>query len=148
MASNQDFIYREWQYPRIGSFLPLVLFIPAVWIVAAPFDTNIGFLIGIGLAIIGTVLKLATSKRITLTQDSLILGDATIPRQAIGEVTKISKVEQFAARGSDLDARAFVFIKYGLPDLLKIRIEDHDDPTPYLLVSTRNADAFLLALKN
>lgn len=148
MALNQDFLYREWQYPRIGSFLPILLFVPAVWIVAAPFNTNIGFLIGIVLAILSSVLKLATSRIITLTNDSLILGDAKIPRQAIGEITKIAKEDQFAARGSNLDARAFVFMKYGLPGLIRIEIEDPKDPTPYLLVSTRNADALMSALKS
>lgn len=148
MDSKQNIVYREWQYPRIGSFLPLVLFVPAVWIVAAPFNTSIGLVIGIACALLGAVLKLATSKNIILTKDVLVLGDATIPRKAIGGVSKISKQDQFAARGSNLDARAYVFIKYGLPEMLKIEIRDTNDPTPYLLISTRNADGLAAAIRS
>ena len=146
MASNQNFIYREWQYPRISSFLPLLLFIPAVWIVAAPFDTNLGIFIGAGFAILGAILKISSAKYITVSSDSISLGDATIPRRALGSIEKIDQTNQFAERGSKLDARAFVFIKYGLPEMIKIENTDTKDPTPYLLISTRNAEKLIDAL--
>lgn len=146
MASNQNFIYREWQYPRISSFFPLVLFIPAVWIVAAPFSTNIGLFIGAALALLAAILKLSAAKHISISADSITLGDAEIPRKIIGTVSSISQSEQFAARGSNLDARAFVFLKYGLPGMVKVEIKDPKDPTPYLLIATRNADELVAAL--
>ncbi|MFM6977471.1 MAG: DUF3093 domain-containing protein [Micrococcales bacterium] len=147
MASNQTFVYREWQYPRISSFVPLVLFIPAIWIVAAPFNTNIGLFVGLGFAILGGVLKLTAAKHISITSELITLGDATIPLKAIGAASKISSSDQFAARGSQLDSRAFVFIKYGLPEMVKIEIKDTNDPTPYVLISTRRADDLIEALK-
>ena len=146
MSSNQNLLYREWQYPRISSFLPLVLFIPAVWIVAAPFDTNLGLLIGFIFAALGATLKLTSSKSLSVTKDELILGDATIPKKVLGEITIVQPSEQFAARGSDLDARAFVFLKYGLPEMVKVKVNDPKDPTPYLLIATRNSVALVAAL--
>jgi hypothetical protein len=138
--------YSEWQYPRPGSYLPLLLLIPAVWIVGAPFGSAIGAYIGLAIAIIVAVLKIVGAKKISVYSDSLQLGTATIPKEALGKVEIISKENHFAARGSNLDSRAFVFLKYGLPEMVKIEIVDKKDPTPYLLVSTRKAAQLVAAL--
>lgn len=119
---------------------------PAVWIVAAPFDTNIGLFIGLAFSIIGTVLKLSASAHISISSTDLVLGKAAIPLKALGAARIIQKTDHFAARGSNLDARAFVFLKYGLPEMVKIEIKDPKDPTPYLLISTRNAQGLIEAL--
>lgn len=141
-----ELAFSEWQYPRVASFLPLILLIPAVWLVGAPFNTNVGALVGLLIAAIATLMKLSNSKHIKVYEDSLQLGPAIIPRQFLGEISVISKSEQFYERGARLDARAFVFIKYGLPEMLKIQLTDPDDPTPYLLISTRNAAGLRAAL--
>ncbi|MEY4320094.1 MAG: hypothetical protein RLZZ471_35 [Actinomycetota bacterium] len=136
---QQNLAFSEWQYPRISSFLPAILFVPAVWIVGAPFETNVGLLIGAALALVVVFMKLKNSRFIKVDGEFLLLGDAAIPRKIIGKVSAISKEEQFYERGARLDARAFVFLKYGLPEMVKIEIKDKNDPTPYLLVSTRRA---------
>ncbi len=141
-----ELAFSEWQYPRVASFLPLILLIPAVWLVGAPFNTNIGALVGLLIAGIATFMKLSNSKHIKVSKDSLELGSAIIPREFLGEISEISKSEQFYERGARLDARAFVFIKYGLPEMVKIDLTDPDDPTPYLLISTRNAAGLRAAL--
>lgn len=138
--------FDEWQYPRISSFLPLVLFIPAVWIVGAPFNTDAGLFVGLGFAILAALLKLKNAKHIRLNESGLQLGNAFIPRDALGKASIIPKEDQFFARGAKLDARAFVFLKYGLPEMVKIENKDPEDPTPYLLVSTRNAKGLVAAL--
>jgi hypothetical protein len=139
MASNEKAIYNEWQYPRVSSFAPLILLIPAIWIVAAPFNTDIGLAIGAFLAGVAALLKLRTAKRIVVTEKLLLLGSAQIPRTALGRVEIVPSDHHFAERGSKLDARAFVFLKYGLPEMVKISVTDPKDPTPYILISTRNA---------
>jgi len=142
----QDQAFNEWQYPRISSFIPVLLFIPAVWIVGAPFNTDAGFFVGLGFALLTTVLKLSNSKHIRVTKAELKLGNASIPRKVLGKAMMIAKDDQFAARGVNLDARAFVFIKYGLPEMVRIENLDPSDPTPYLLVSTRKAKELVDAL--
>jgi hypothetical protein len=143
---SHEFAFTEWQYPRIGSFLPLVLFVPAIWIVGAPFQTNIGVAIGASFAVVVAGLKLKNSKSIRVTRDALQLGDAVIPRKHLGKVEVIPKEKQFFERGANLDSRAFVFLKYGLPEMVRIEIIDKKDPTPYLLVSTRYASRLVSAL--
>ena len=145
-SGNVSVNYSEWLYPRISSFLPLVMLIPAVWIVGAPLGTDLGLLIGLMLALIAAAIKLKSAPRIQVTTNELILGNAKIPLAALGQVSLIAKEEQFFERGAKLDARAFVFFKYGLPELLKIENRDKNDPTPYLLVSTRRAAELIKAL--
>jgi hypothetical protein len=93
MASELEF--SEWQYPRVASFLPLILLVPAVWLVGAPFNTDIGALVGLLIAGIATFMKLSNSKHIKVSKDSLQLGSAIIPREFLGEISEISKSEQF-----------------------------------------------------
>jgi hypothetical protein len=146
MPSDQSVIYKEWQYPRIASFLPLVMLPPAVWLVGAPFSTNIGAIIGIAVAVLVALLKIKNSGHIEITATSVRLGEASIPRSAIGKAAVINEQNQFFERGAKLDSRAFTFLKYGLPGMVKIEISDKSDSTPYLLVSTRDPEALVKAL--
>jgi hypothetical protein len=147
MVLEQQMVFREWQYPRIASFLPVLLFVPAVWLVGAPLNSDAGFYVGILFALIAIALKLKTSKHIEINQENLILGNAVLPKQILGKATAIPKEDQFNERGAGLDARAFVFLKYGLPEMVKIEVIDPKDPTPYLLISTRSAEKLISALR-
>ena len=147
MALAQEILYREWQYPRVASFLPVILFVPAVWLVGAPLHTDAGFYVGIVFALVTSALKLKAAKRIEVNKVNLILGDAVLPRKILGRVTKIDQDDQFFERGAGLDSRAFVFLKYGLPEMVKIEVADPKDPTPYVLISTRSAEKLLSVLR-
>ena len=122
------------------------MLIPAVWIVGAPLGTDLGFFVGLVLALVAGAIKLAAAPKIKVSKNYLNLGKALIPRSAIGKIQLIDKSDQFFERGAKLDARAFVMFKYGLPDLLKIEINDKNDPTPYLLVSSRRGKELIKSL--
>jgi hypothetical protein len=87
------------------------------------------------------------AKRIELTQSELALGPARIPMKIVKSAELVAKEDQFFARGALLDARAFLFYKSGLPDLVKVNLSDPKDPTPYALVSSRRG-AELVRLLN
>jgi hypothetical protein len=57
----------------------------------------------------------------------------------------IVQSEQFSERGPRLDARAFVALK-ALSGLVKVQVEDSNDPTPYILISTRRPTQLAEAL--
>lgn len=138
--------YRERQLPPAYSFVPPLLFIPAIWVVAAPFDGYIGLAIGVAIFLIVTALKVLGAQEIIVDNKFLQLGKARIPLKVLGKITVVSKAEQFAARGPKLHANAFAFLKYGLPEMIQIEINDPKDPTPYVLISTRNAQELKQAL--
>jgi hypothetical protein len=49
-------------------------------------------------------------------------------------------------RGVDLDARAFLKIRPWVKPVVRIELDDDNDPTPYWLVSTRRPKELAAAL--
>lgn len=146
-ADNRT-LFTEWQLPNLSSFLPNLLFAPALWLVFAPINQFVGTFSGISLTIVSIALRVLVAKRIAVTESALIIGKAEIPRQVLGEATSIVKVEQFAERGPRLHAAAFLALKSGLPGLVKVQIVDKKDPTPYVLISTRKPAELVTSLQN
>lgn len=136
-------LYQEFQVANLGSFLPNLLIAPAVWLVFAPINPDVGLVSSIALTIASIALRLATTKKIVLTELELKIGKATLPRTILGKATQISSEDQFSERGPKLDTRAFLALKSGLPGLIKIALNDKQDPTPYVLVSTRRANELI-----
>ena len=100
------------------------------------------------MATLSIAFRFGIAKRIVITESGLQIGNADIPLTALGKAELINPADEFAERGAKLDARAFLALKGGLPQLVKIEIVDKSDPTPYLLISTRKADELIKALKS
>lgn len=150
MAQTPDTqaLFKEWQLPNVTSFLPNLLFAPAVWLVFAPLNQTVGTIGGLTLTALSIGLRLAVAKRIIVTRDALQIGSADIPRSVLGAAESISAENQFAERGPLLDSRSFLALKGGLPGLVKVQVIDENDETPYLLISTRRAEELISSLKN
>lgn len=115
----------------------VLLPIDAFWSAAAPLLTT-------GIV---TFFLVAKAPKIELTQHELRVGRARISRALLGEVTVVPEEEAFAERGYKLDARAFRSFQGSVRTMLKVKLRDAEDPTPYWLFSTRNPEelASLLA---
>lgn len=120
---------------------------PSFWLVFAPLNADLGFALGVLASAFSIWIRLAISKKIMVTNNFLIIGKARIPRQILGQATVIEVNEQFSQKGPKLNARAFVAIK-ALSGLVKIENIDADDPTPYILVSTRRPEQLSKALND
>ncbi len=138
--------FSEWQLPNFSSFLPHLLIAPAIWMTLAPFNGQIGAIVGVALTAATVALRFAVARRIIVTDTVLQLGKATLPLEFIGRAEAIAKEDQFFARGALADHRAFFQLKSGLPELVRIEITDPSDPTPYALVSCRKSSELIAAL--
>ena len=138
-SEEQTTLYREFQIANLSSFLPNLLIAPAVWLVFAPINDQIGLVASIVLTLASIAIRIFTTRTIAVTSDLLRIGNALIPRKSLGKAVSVSTQDQFTERGSNLDSRAFLALKSGLPGLVKIEVTDDEDPTPYLLISTRRA---------
>jgi hypothetical protein len=138
-------IYQEWQLPRASTFIPHLMVFPSFWIVLAPINADLGLILGILASALSVWIRFAMSKKIIVSEEFLQIGKATIPRSVLGQAIAISKSEQFSERGPRLDARAFVALK-ALSGLVKVQVEDSNDPTPYILISTRRPTQLAEAL--
>ncbi|MBP6043212.1 MAG: DUF3093 domain-containing protein [Rhodoluna sp.] len=139
-TAEGNWLYKEFQVANLTSFLPNLLIAPSVWLVFAPINADLGLILSIVLTVASIALRLATTKTIVLTNEELRIGKATLPRTVLAHALSIEPEAQFAERGPKLDSRAFLALKSGLPGLVKIAVSDQQDPTPYILVSTRRAD--------
>ncbi|MCP2168327.1 DUF3093 domain-containing protein [Goodfellowiella coeruleoviolacea] len=127
--------------PWWGWPLPLV----AGCLLAA--EVNMGFpgiwywlpyLVAVPLVVL--LLLMFGRTRVRLADDELWVGDAHLPVEFIDSVEAISAKDKRKALGPELDPRAFVLHRGWVGPVLRVRLNDPDDPTPYWLFSVRAAD--------
>jgi len=133
-------LYRERTLPSL-SFYAAAMFVPvAMFVIALPFSVEIGItvaMLSIPILLIGSWFM---SPLIELTASSLRVGKVEIESMFLGETTPIQGPDVFIERGPNLDTRAFTRFQIGVKELVKIEIVDEQDPTPYWLVASRNAE--------
>jgi hypothetical protein len=133
-------LYRERTLPSLG-FYAAALFIPvAMFVIALPFSVEIGFVVAALSIPLMLVASWALSPLIELTADHLRVGRIEIETKYLGSATAIEGHSVFLERGPHLDTRAFTKFQVGVKQLVKIEIQDKQDPTPYWLVATRNPE--------
>ncbi len=139
--------YTERLWPTFWVIAAIFPIVPALTLVAAPFNVWIG--IGAGLAIyaVALIALFSRSGRVSLDSERFIYGSAMVETEFIGAVSAFSGEAARVERGTALDARAFTKFKAFMPGVVKIEITDENDPTPYWLVSTRNPQKLADALR-
>jgi hypothetical protein len=138
--------YTEWVLPNWSSFIPLLGIFPALWLTFLPINVFIGIWSGLGATILVGSLMVAKSARIVVTQGQLQVSNAKIDRRFVAGVTVIDKSNAFAARGRDLNPRAWIHFQGSVQTLARVEINDPEDPTPYWLFSTRNPEKLKASL--
>ncbi|MEY3889406.1 MAG: hypothetical protein RI931_528 [Actinomycetota bacterium] len=124
----------------------MALISPTAYLTLSPINTQLGVFIGVFGTVLVIALLILLSPVIELTADTLRVGKAMIPTSALGLATPIRASDAFAERGPNLNARAFIKFQPTVKTLIKIEITDPQDPTPYLLFSTRRAEILANAI--
>ncbi len=138
--------YRERLWPSVGLFLAISLLAPAGLLVFLPIGTTVGIVGAATLLAIGVAFLLLTTPTIEVTDTVLRAGRASLPLRYVGTAVAITGDEAVAARGTELDARAWLLLRGWLPDVVRIENTDAADPAPYWVVSSRHPDALVAAL--
>ena len=105
-------------YPGVRAWLPYLLLLP--------------------LAIAALVLIGRT--RVRLADGELWVGQAHLPTEFIGEVEVIAARDKRRALGPELDPAAFMLHRAWIGPMIRVRLTDHADPTPYWIFSVRRAE--------
>ncbi|BDZ46881.1 DUF3093 domain-containing protein [Naasia aerilata] len=139
--------YRERLSPSPWMYLALALLIPASLLVFLPISVPAG----IACAIVlfgGACLFVALSAPVVEVADGhLRAGRARIPLEFTAAPEAFRGAAATAARGVDLDARAWLCIRGGIDPVVRVQVTDPADPAPYWLISTRNPDLLVAALQ-
>jgi hypothetical protein len=112
-------------YPGVRAWLPYVLLLPL------------------------TALLIWRSGRASVrVQDGeLWVGDAHLPLRFVGETQIVSAKDKRRVLGPHLDPAAYVLHRGWIGPVVRLRLTDPDDPTPYWVFSTRHPDRLVEALR-
>jgi hypothetical protein len=105
-------------YPGVRAWLPYLLLAPLV--VAA--------LLGLGRA------------RVRVAGGELWVGHAHVPLRFVGDVEMVDPKNKRRALGPELDPAAYLLHRAWVGPMLRVRLTDPDDPTPYWIFSTRQPE--------
>jgi hypothetical protein len=128
-------------------YLAYSLLTPMVALVAAPFGSTLSITLGAITFAASLVLASVLSPLVVVDGVRLIAGKMSIPLEAIGEVTEIATQDLRSELGPSLDARAQLLIRGDVKTAVKVQISDGNDPTPYLVISTRRSSELVSALR-
>lgn len=140
-------LYRERLWPAPWLFISTALVIPASLLVFLPINQTVGVVVAIVLYLAIVALLVFGTPAIAVTETEFVAGKAHLPHGAIASASVYSGDEARLERGQRLDARAWLLIRGWIDPVVKISLDDANDPTPYWLVSTRHPEAVLDALQ-
>ena len=75
-------------------------------------------------------------------------GQAHLPSSVMARSAAVPRTAKSAALGRQLDPAAFVLHRNWVGPMVLVVLDDPDDPTPYWLVSSRDPDRVLSALRS
>ncbi|AIV40051.1 MULTISPECIES: DUF3093 domain-containing protein [unclassified Curtobacterium] len=141
-------VYRERLWAPPALYLATALVIPASLLVFLPISVLAGVLVAIGMYLGVVVLLWALAPTIEVTDTEFRAGRAHLPRTLVGEATAHTGAEATTQRGPALDARAWTLFRGYVRGVVRVEVTDPADPTPYWLVSARNPQAVVDALRS
>ena len=138
--------YRERLTPSLGMMIIPLLMIPMIALVFLRENATWGLALGIAAALLCIAVMYFTSPVVEVSGGELRAGRAHIPVSLLGESTVSTDDEARAARGRNLDARAWHVIRGGIDGIVTVAVNDPADPTPVWVVSSRTPDRLAAAV--
>lgn len=112
-------------YPGVRAWLPYLVLLPLA----------------------ATVVVLLGRTRVRLTPSGLRVGAATLPLEFVGEVEVVPRERKRRTLGPEADPAAYLLHRGWIGPMVRVRVTDPDDPTPYWIFSTRRPDELAAALR-
>jgi hypothetical protein len=137
---DEQLVFKERVLPGILSFVPLLIIYPTFWLTLAPFNALFGSITGAFVTILVVGLMVRNAPVISLTNERIRVGRANIELGFVGKAKVIEAQDRRAETGTKLDARAYLRLQPAVKGLVRLEIQDPNDPTPYWLFSSRKAE--------
>jgi hypothetical protein len=141
-------LYRERLWAPPSLYLATALVIPASLLVFLPISIVTGIIVAAAMEVGVLVLLWALAPVIEVTDSEFRAGRAHLPRAVVGEVVAFRGAEATTQRGPKLDARAWTLFRGYVRSVVRVEVRDDADPTPYWLVSVRDPDKVVDALRS
>ena len=144
VISETQVLFRERVLPGVSFFLVLQVIGPSVGVALWPVNPVLAVSCGIVAAMAATGLAFASSPIIEVRktdQGSLLkVRGARLPLRFIQNAELIPSERKPVERGPALNANAFTVFQLGASDLVKVYLNDPNDPAPYWLFSSRKGE--------
>lgn len=129
--------YFERLYPSVGFLVALSLSAPLVLLSVLPVNQT-GAIVMAGLVPIGLILLSIFSAPTIKISENIRVGRINVPLTALGEAYGLEGERMKTERGPSLSPAAQFVIRGDIKYMVKVAVTDPNDPTAYLLISTRN----------
>ena len=139
-------LFRERLWPAPWLFIATALVIPASLLVFLPINTTAGIVVAAVLYLGCVALLLLGSPVIEVSAATLAAGRARLPLHVVAGAVASRGPQARAERGVGLDARAYLVIRGWVDPVVRVTLDDPDDPTPYWLISTRRPEELVRVL--
>ncbi|NKX54884.1 DUF3093 domain-containing protein [Arthrobacter mobilis] len=139
-------LFEERLWPSAWVWIVAAGMAAAVIVVLAPINLVVGYVAAGVVAVILTVLLVASTPRLVVTANTLQVGRARIERRHLGAVEAFRGEDATHQRGPALNGTAYLCIRGWIDPVVKIEITDEADLTPYWLTSTRRPAQLVAAL--
>ena len=138
--------FRERLTPGPGTLAAVLLLLPAVFIIVLPLSPAVGAVLAVAVTVVAELVLVLTAPVVAVEDGVLTAGRARIPVALTAGTEAFRGREATQARGPGLDARAFTLFRGWVDPVVRIALNDPDDPAPYWLVSTRRPEELRAAL--
>ncbi len=89
-----------------------------------------------------------TKLKIEVINETLYVGRANIEKRHLGAIENLNDEQMRYLRGPGMNPAAFLALRFWVKGGVKITVNDQRDPTPYWLVSTKNPEKLIEAIRN
>ncbi|HEY8318949.1 MAG TPA: DUF3093 domain-containing protein [Amnibacterium sp.] len=138
--------YRERLVPGTGTVIVCLVLAPLALLVLLPITLAGAIAAAIVVPLLAIAALVAGAPVVAIQDGELRAGRAHIDVALTGPAEAFRGVDATAARGVDLDARAWTVVRGWIDPVVRIPLSDPDDPVPYWLVSTRRPERLVAAL--
>jgi len=146
-TADTGILYRERLWPSPWLLLAVAPLAPSLWLVMMPFNPTVGLVVGILAVVAIWIVLFERAIAIEVSGDTLKVGVVELPMRAVGYVEALEGSSAVAARGPELDPRSFRIFRAGVKSYVRVAQTESDDPTPYLLIASRNPRLFARAIE-
>ncbi|WP_405475749.1 DUF3093 domain-containing protein [Paenarthrobacter ilicis] len=147
-SSTPGVLYSEKLWPSVWIWIVVVGLSSAGLLMFGPISATAGIIAALALLAIMTTMLVLSTPTISVTEDSVRVGRASIERKFVGSAEAFRKGEATAERGPRLNGLAYMCFRGWIDPVVKIEITDPADRTPYWLASSRRPEELVLALTN
>ncbi len=130
-------VFRERVLPSASNLILPILLFPSVLAVMLPLAPEFALIVAGLVTTVFCLFVYFSSPVLLCDGDTLFARNVEIPLRLLGRAEVIGRDLQFEELGRNLDARAWLCIQASVKKLVKIELNDPNDPTPYWLVTTR-----------